>query len=142
MAPTFSAKTEPGASTEMLFPFVTRSHHEAVVKSLKDQITALAKLLYPQGVPEEFQLLVGIHIEENSKPVTEEKKPEAPDEKLFQAIKDEKEAFRAKLRAARRTSPSRIGPMIAAEAQRRTMRDAELAHPAQTVFANARQQVK
>src|SRR5437868_11480687 len=46
----------------MPFPFVTRSHHEEVVRLLKSQLTGVAKLLYPEGVPEEFQLLLGIEI--------------------------------------------------------------------------------
>ncbi len=47
----------------MRFPLVTRAHHETVVQAMKQQMEGLAKLLYPRGVPPEFQLRLGIQIE-------------------------------------------------------------------------------
>lgn len=122
----------------MKFPFVTRAHHEEVVE-------ALARLLYPQGVPKEFQLLLGLQLGEAAPaPVIEpeDEEDKAPDAKLYRKIKNDNEAFKARLSSLKRTSPSRVGPAIEAELKRRAQRDANLAHPASRVFAMAREQVK
>ena len=128
----------------MRFPFVTRRHHEEVVCLLKSQITGLAKLLYPEGVPEEFQLLLGIEIPTGAQPrlqvepepiVEEEDKPEETGET------NRAEEIR-RLRSVARTNPSRLGR----ELERAMARDAVTratsahpsTHPSQAIFRQAR----
>jgi hypothetical protein len=121
----------------MKLPFVTRSHHEEVVSALKDRLTACAKLLYPNGVPQEFQLLLGIHIEQ-AKVVTE---PElTDDEKAVEEMKAEQARDRAELDRLRRLSPSKLGPALARMMTKYGQMGAYTAvkqSPASAIFAKA-----
>src|SRR5712692_7929697 len=96
----------------MPFPFVSRAHHEEVVRGMKEQIVGLAKLLYPNGVPEEFQLLVGIHIEaQGEKP--EPERPLTDDEQAIAEMKADHERDKANLARIKRLRPSQLGPAMA-----------------------------
>lgn len=95
----------------MKFPFVSRSQHEETVKALKKQITGLAKLLYPDGVPEEFQLLLGIHIEARADAPPRE--PElTEDQKAVAEMKAEQARDRANLDRIKRLRPSQLGQAL------------------------------
>src|SRR2546430_4555911 len=131
----------------MRFPFVTRSHHEEVVCLLKSQITGLAKLLYPEGVPEEFQLLLGIEI-----PVSPQLKLQAEPEPEPAAIIEEveqeethpnraKEEEIRRLRSVARTNPSRLGRELERAMARDAMQRANSAHPSHAIFRQARAEV-
>lgn len=123
----------------MRFPFVTRAHHEAVVGKMQKQLEGVAKLLYPQGVPEEFQLLLGIHIEaKDSQPAPE---PElTDDQKAIAEMKAEQAADKARLERIRRTRPSQLGPALASYMQKWGFQQAAVSarqSPATAIFAQA-----
>lgn len=95
----------------MRFPFVTRAHHETVVTAMKQQLEGLAKLLYPRGVPQEFQLLLGIQIEASAN--QPEPEPElTDDQKAMAEMKAQQAADRARLERIRRTRPSQLGAAL------------------------------
>jgi hypothetical protein len=117
----------------MKFPLVSRAHHERVV-------TALAKLLYPEGVPAEFQLLLGVEIpqqESATTPVhdvaTSEPLPTEDDEAAEQRLENIR-----RLTSLRRTAPSKLGPELARIMQADAMRGAH--RPAKQIFAAAKEQ--
>lgn len=97
----------------MRFPLVTRSRHEQEVSRLTDQIRALAKLLYPQGVPEEFQLLLGVRIDTAERETAEPERSLTDDEKMIAEMKAEQERDQANLARIKRTRPSLLGAEIA-----------------------------
>jgi hypothetical protein len=126
----------------MQFPLMTRSHHEEVVSGLKRQIVALAKILYPCGAPEEFQLLLGIDVPQNiaKVPVTElELEPEQTDEqRAIEEMESEHAAAERRLRVIARTRPSQLGMAMAEEKARDLTRRAKAANPAPQIFQQAR----
>lgn len=123
----------------MRLPFVTRAHHEEIVGAMKAQLTACAKLLYPNGVPEEFQLLLGIHIEQ-PQIVAEPERELSDDEKAIAEMKAEQARDRANLARIKRTHPSQLGPAIARMMEKYGHQSAYMAakqSPAGAVFAKA-----
>lgn len=125
----------------MQFPFVLRSYHEAEVTRLKEQLVALAKLLYPakdypDGVPVEFQMLLGVFIPRPERPTAIEEREEAP-----QPVEDEeaqeREEDRRRLTSLARTKPSLVGPAMEEIMRRRIVRQVKNANPSGAVFAQA-----
>jgi len=102
----------------MKFPFVTRAHHEEVVRLLRSQITGLARTIYAGGeVPEEFQLLLGIHIEPKSASIAPEREL-TEDEKALAEMKAEQARDLAALARIKRTRPSQLGTALAAHMEK------------------------
>lgn len=127
----------------MRFPFVTRAHHEEVVNAMKDQLTACSKLLYPSGVPEEFQLLLGIKIDAQAQVASEPEREPSEDEKAIAAMKAERARDEANLARIRRTRPSQLGPAIAAMMEKYGHQQAAAAtrqSPASVLFAKAKEE--
>ena len=123
----------------MKFPFISRWYHEAVTNQLRSQVLGLAKLLYPEGVPEEVQLLLGITIPASTAsttPETPEEEPEETTDPEQQAEEEKREERIRRLTSLRRRSPSRVGPAIAAMMQQNVIERAKNAHgPASPFFA-------
>jgi len=130
----------------MPFPFVTRSHHEEVVRLLKSQLTGVAKLLYPEGVPEEFQLLLGIEIPASPQ-LKLQAEPEPAARVTEEVEQEETQPNRAKeeeirrLRSLARTNPSRLGRELERAMARDAMQRANSAHPSHAIFRQARAEV-
>ena len=98
----------------MPFPFVSRAHHEAVVKDLRSKLEGCARLLYPDGVPEEFQLLLGIQLEQKaSSPAPVPERELTDDEKAIEEMKAEQAADWAEIVRIERTRPSQLGAAMA-----------------------------
>ena len=94
------------------FPFVTRARYEEEVARLKDQIKGLAMRVYPEGVPEEAQLVLGIRVE--AKPAQVQSEPEmTDDEKAVAQMKADQANDKANLERIRRTRPSLLGKAMA-----------------------------
>lgn len=131
-----------------MFPFLTRAHHNEVVKGLRNQIIALAKLLYPEGVPEEFQLLLGVEIPQSVKepaPISEPEAQLTPEQMIAETMENERAADQRKLTSIARTKPS-LFPIAQAEARARDMiRRAKAANPGSVsvpqIFDKARKEV-
>lgn len=127
----------------MPFPLVTRSHHDETVRALKDKLTACAKLLYPNGVPEEFQLLLGIKIEAQTQVASEPEREPTEDERVVAAMKAERARDEANLARIKRTRPSQLGPAIAAMMEKYGHQAASAAvrqSPATAIFAKAEEE--
>lgn len=128
----------------MRFPFVSRVYHEATVNGLRKQIIGLARVLYPNGVPEEFQLLLGVEI-----PTTEVASPVAAPaptpSSTDQAEEEEAERIRdikAELRSRMRTRPSTVGPFMEQVMRQTTILQTRAAHPSVAkMFAQAESEV-
>jgi hypothetical protein len=122
----------------MRFPFVTRAHHDEMVARLKDQVKGLAMRLYPEGIPEETQLVLGIRVE--AKVVVEKERKLTDDEKAIAEMKADQERDRANLARIRRTSPSQLGSVLArymAKWGTQTAIAASKPSPAMILFAEA-----
>jgi hypothetical protein len=119
----------------MKLPFLTRARHEEVV-------SALAKLLYPDGVPQEFQMLLGIHIEQAQAQVAAE--PElTDDEKAIEEMKAEQARDQAEIALIRRVRPSQLGPALARMMEKYGHQSAYTAvkqSPASAIFAKAEEE--
>lgn len=124
----------------MPFPFVSRSHHDEEVTRLKEQLVALAKLLYPakdypEGVPVEMQMLLGVFIPrpEPTTAIEEEATAEPVEDEEAQ----EREEDQRRLTSLRRTKPSLVGPAMEEIMRRRIIRQVKAANPSASVFAQA-----
>jgi creatinine amidohydrolase/Fe(II)-dependent formamide hydrolase-like protein len=119
------------------FPFVTRARHEEVV-------SALAKLLYPNGVPREFQMLLGIHIDEEQAQTQVAAEPElTDDEKAIEEMKAEQARDQAEIALIRRVRPSQLGPALARMMEKYGHQSAYTAvkqSPASAIFAKAEEE--
>jgi hypothetical protein len=127
----------------MRLPLITRAHHEEVVRALKDRLTACAKLLYPNGVPEEFQLLLGIHIEQAAQEAKVAEREPTEDEKAIAQMRTERSRDEAELARIKRTRPSQLGPAIARMMEKYGQRSAAAAtrqSPAIALFAQAEEE--
>lgn len=92
----------------MRWPFITRAHHEDIVTRMRDQIMGLAMRLYPEGVPKETQLVLGIHMEVPAQSKAAE--PElTEDEKAIAEMKAAQVRDWAQVQRIKRTRPSQLG---------------------------------
>src|SRR5207302_6605725 len=113
---------------------------------LKSQLTGVAKLLYPEGVPEEFQLLLGIEIPASPQ-LKLQAEPEPAARVTEEVEQEETQPNRAKeeeirrLRSLARTNPSRLGRELERAMARDAMQRANSAHPSHAIFRQARAEV-
>jgi hypothetical protein len=93
----------------MRFPFVTREHHDDVVRIMRSQLEGLLRQLYPQGVPAEAYLLLGMKEEACALPQPKlQGEPEDKPPTEEQVLKEERNEDRRRLTSLRRTSPTRF----------------------------------
>lgn len=127
----------------MLFPWLSRRQHDAEVKALRNQVVALAKLLYPNGVPEEFQLLVGIEIPHSDSATSASVTTAGPEPlTAAQQAEDEEEGrirgLQTELRSRMRTRPSTVGPYLERIMKQTSLLQSRAAHPTVAkIFAQA-----
>lgn len=118
----------------MSFPFMFRSDHDEIVGELRARIIGLAKLLYPTGVPQEFQLLLGVSIPDSPSMVTaavEEVEPTlTPIQKAEEEEAERQRDLRAELTSRMRTRPSTVGPALERIMYAEPIYAARAAHPA------------
>ena len=110
----------------MIFPFVSRSHHEEIVGELKQQLAERDR---------DLRMILKNHFGLQFEEVQAQPKEAVPEPEI--TIDSEEAQDQRRLAAIRRTNPSRLGQEMTRLMQKRAMRMAAAAHPVRTVNARA-----
>jgi hypothetical protein len=130
------------------FPFVTRSHHEEVVREIKDRLDesiSRAEMLqralhrvHDSGFLGQYGFQVYDSLPKTEGATQETEHEPTADEKEQDQLEAEHGAEKRRLASLRRTSPSRLGPELARLMAKDLANRAASAHPAAAVFEAAR----
>lgn len=132
----------------MNFPLVTRSHHDEVVKLLKDRVDELIceretlqralRRLHDKGFIDQWGFQLYDSLPESAVPVDAvEPEPTAAEQEAMDMAREHQDDQR-RLASIRRTKPSLLGPEMEKIMVKQAANRANAAHPAREVFSAAR----